>query len=224
MHCRITSVRDLFFFFGESHQVHTCKRASWWRIVSPFGDSLSFACAKESKQRKAHPGASFLRFATEYPAVLTAAGRLRNSQSPMKPGFAQTVLADSPRPQLRSSATLRGPNTDTPTPRECETRFPWHTFGFLAFGAPVGDAEKRSVLRGSRRGLSEQGAALPILASSAGARIFVNEGREHRRAATERSEGAVPSGVAFLWYLSLAKQRKVLAERRNNEPKGKSFA
>ena len=65
--------------------------------------------AKVMSELKGHPGASFLRFATECPAVLTAAGRLRNSPGPIKPVRAQTVLADSPRPQLRSSATLKGP-------------------------------------------------------------------------------------------------------------------
>ena len=175
-----------------------------------------FLCfAKESHQRKATPGASFLRFATECPAVLAVPGRLRNSPESIIPIRAQTVLADSPRSQLRSSAPLMGPQHRQFNTECLHAQLPSHNFGVMAFGVPVGDAEKRSVLRGGRRGLSEQGAASSLLASSAGARFYVNE--DASIAGQPRSEcgGAVTSGVAFLWLLSLAKQRKLLAERRN---------
>jgi hypothetical protein len=69
--------------------------------------------------------------------------------------------------------------------------------GWVPF--PVGDAEKHSGLRGSRRGLSEPSKR----ASSAAA-----EAREHRREVSVRSTETVTSGVAFFWLLFLAKQEK----------------
>ena len=125
------------------------------------------------------------------PAHRSSASLRNTLRCSLRPGGCGTrplrgLRQSSPTAPVRSSAPrrrLRGPNTGRSKPMACRGQLPSHPLGVFAFGAPVGDAEKRSVLRGCRRGLSEQRPAVPVFASSAGARIFVNEGGEHRREA-----------------------------------------
>ena len=117
---------------------------------------------EKGKQREAHPGASPLRFATGCPAVLAARGGCGT-----RPGSTQSSQdSDSPRRnplvRLRSSATLKGPQNrirQKPTEGSCASvplfRSGWMRAGGVDLRFPFVDAEKRSGLRGSRRGLSE---------------------------------------------------------------------
>jgi hypothetical protein len=113
------------------------------------GDLLSFACAKESKQRKHTPGrvAPPLRYGVPCWCSPTEGGcgtrpAARGSDSPRR---------KPPRPAALLGAALRGPKSLRSQNRRCA-----QTSGFdLRF--PFGDAEKRSKWRRCRRGLSEPG-------------------------------------------------------------------
>ena len=127
------------------------RQASCKDIVSPFGDLLSLVCARESRQREAHPWrvAPSLRYGVPCWCSLPEGG------CGTRPAFgrAQTVLAESPLGQLRSSAPLKGAPKALRQPMVCMSQQPIHRR--CAFGVPLGAAEKRSSSRGSPRGLSE---------------------------------------------------------------------
>ncbi len=97
------------------------------------------------------------------PAHRSSASLRNTLRCSLRPGGCGTrplrgLRQSSPTAPVRSSAPrrrLRGPNTGRSKPMVCQVKLSLHTFGVFAFGAPVGDAEKRSVLRGCRRGLSE---------------------------------------------------------------------
>ena len=73
--------------------------------VSPDGELLSFACAKESNQRKAHPEASVA--CGDFPALLSGA----SGCGTRSPAYAGSLRQSSPKPcrLLRCSATHTGP-------------------------------------------------------------------------------------------------------------------
>ena len=91
-----------------------------------------------------------------------------------------------------------------------------NAWGRDLFGAPVGPAEKRRALRGSRRALPEHPQS-PDCGCELRSRLRVRAS-QGSRAAT----GTV--GACFLWVLSLHEERKYLAVRRNlSKPKREKF-
>ena len=87
--------------------------ASLVSVVSPKGELLSFACAKESNQRKAHPDTAVLRTALR----CSCRGALRNSRGRSLP--AQTILAQKTPSALRFSAPPKGPEVKSSVTSHC---------------------------------------------------------------------------------------------------------
>ncbi len=199
--------------------------------VSPLGDLLSLACARESRQRETHPGhrssaslRSTLRCAPPSGAPERRAGSPRSGDATAQahvvtrgrghthvplPGRIQARCAWKPAPPYARPAELAvlAETSECGCAARRRPRCPTsegqkQTSGVL-LGFPFGDAEKRSGLRGRRRGLSEP----PQGASSAAA-----EDCEHRRGVPARKRRNRHRRVAFFWPLFLAKQEKWLGE------------
>jgi hypothetical protein len=139
------------------------------------------------------------RAAPDSPALLATLGGCGTRRPLARP--AQTVLADGPKRRSAARRRIRGPVKTT----DCEHRSQYLSIncatvndffnklaafphrGWVPF--PVGDAEKRSGLRGCRRGLSEPSKR----ASSAAA-----EDRAHRREVSALAPKPSPPGRLFL--------------------------
>jgi len=164
---------------------------------SPKGDLLSFACAKESKQRKAHPG----------PVVPLCGTTLRCSDFGGAAELAhdEAVRSDSPRAQLPKvlcfSAPSTGPNsTSQATSKATSTAGACFARAASAFDSPgpLGGAEKRSARRGVRHGCRTR---------AAGTRMCRQTGPEHASIAGQ-CEAPPDQGVFFL-VTSFAQAKEV---------------
>ena len=169
-------------------------RAGFPAGVRPAAEILSFASPKESIQRKGDPGYAPFGF----PALLESRGGCGTR-------FAQTVLADPPAPScdprrsslepVRGGASHRatisclfgGQLAAHPT-QASQPQVIAHQWI-----SPVGHAEHRRSVRGSRRGLFER----PQDASSAAAARF----EKHRATRSRKAEG-VTFGSPSLGYVS----------------------
>ena len=145
--------------------------------------------------------------ARDYPAMLAGTGR-RGTRS-RSSGCVRSDIRDGRLPsRLRFSA---GPTGTQPKQQGCFVFLlvnrSSNVWAHELFGAPVGPAEKRRALRGSRRALPEHPQS-PDCGCELRSRLRVRAS-QGSRAAT----GTV--GACFLWVLSLHEQRKYLADKRN---------
>ena len=159
----------------------------------------SFSCfAKKRNQKKATPEGT--AHSLRYRAALRCSrpqlrkcGRLRNSQRPEQPVFAQTVLGDTPSGRCASRRPQRGPQKQTHHTNIPRWRMPLHPIGF---DLPVLGPLKRRRGAELRTGAVGEDCLSPDRVYRAG-RVPQPPGRsEHRRVFRSEAEERC-AGVCF---------------------------
>jgi hypothetical protein len=124
--------------------------------------------------------------------MLAGTGRRGTRSRNLAVVFTQTSATDDSRPACASRRAQRGPSRNSASASFSFWLIPrTKVWARDLFGVPVGPAEKRRALRGSRRALSESSQSKTVMTSCAAA-----EETEHRRVVVRSTTGTV--GACFL--------------------------